>query len=343
MPKVSIIIPVYNVEKYLRECLDSVVNQTLRDIEIICVNDGSPDRSPQILEEYASRDSRITVIHKENGGLSSARNAALPYIKSEYTLFVDSDDWIEPDLCEKTVTVADQEKADMTCFLYYNSQHYKYDKLILQGKGEQYSLNDWFYTPMVWLRLWRSDFILKNNLKFSEVSKCFSEDNIFNFVAFSCEPKLAFIPKRLYSYRQNPSGTMQTAKDKLLLNNIIYFDEYVKQLQHLNKYQGEWKNIFLQMKLYKMYGYYFTISKKYKLQMLEAIRKNLGQDEHDFLMINNDLPWHVTDFYAALYGSRIAHVKCMFANILRSMKRILLKMIEKVTVYRFKVQPKEGI
>jgi glycosyltransferase involved in cell wall biosynthesis len=327
MPKVSIIIPVYNVEQYLAECLDSVIGQTLRDIEIICVDDGSTDRSPEILDEYAKKDSRMTVIHKENGGFSSARNAAFPCIKGEYTLFVDSDDWIEPNLCEKTVTIADQEQADMTCFLYHNSQHHQYDKLILQGKGEQYSLQNWFFTPMVWLRLWRSDFILKNNLRFSEISKCFSEDNIFNFVAFSFEPQLAFVPERLYYYRQNPNGTIQTKKDKVILNTVIYFDEYVKQLKQACKYQGKWKNIFLQMKLRKMCGYYFTISKKYKTQMLEAIRKNIGQDERDFLASNNnDLPWYITNFYSALDGSQIAQVICIFANILRRAKTAIQSM-----------------
>jgi glycosyltransferase involved in cell wall biosynthesis len=95
MPKVSIVIPVYNVEKYLRQCLDSVVNQTLKDIEIICVNDGSTDNSLQILEEYANKDDRIKIINKDNGGLSSARNAGLEIATGVYIGFVDSDDYIE--------------------------------------------------------------------------------------------------------------------------------------------------------------------------------------------------------------------------------------------------------
>ena len=95
--KVSVIIPVYNVEKYLCKCLDSVVNQTLRDIEIICVDDGSTDSSWEILKEYAQRDDRIKLIHKENGGLSSARNVAMQVAKGDYIGFIDSDDWIDLD------------------------------------------------------------------------------------------------------------------------------------------------------------------------------------------------------------------------------------------------------
>ena len=98
VPKVSIIVPVYKVEKYLRKCIDSIINQTLKDIEIILVDDGSPDNCGKICDEYAAKDTRIKVIHKENGGLSSARNAGMEVAEGEYIGFVDSDDWIESDL-----------------------------------------------------------------------------------------------------------------------------------------------------------------------------------------------------------------------------------------------------
>ena len=102
--KVSVIVPVYNCEKYLKKCLDSLVNQTLKDIEIICVNDGSTDNSGRILEEYT--DSRIKIITKENGGLSSARNAGIAVAKGEYLGFVDSDDWVDLDFYEKLYNTA---------------------------------------------------------------------------------------------------------------------------------------------------------------------------------------------------------------------------------------------
>ena len=101
--------------------MDSVVNQTMRDIQIICVNDGSPDGSRAILQEYADRDSRIEIIDKPNGGLSSARNAAYPHIRGKYTLFVDSDDWIELDLCEKTYRKSEETGAQMTMFFFSKS------------------------------------------------------------------------------------------------------------------------------------------------------------------------------------------------------------------------------
>ena len=114
-PKVSIIIPVYNVEPFLARCLDSVVGQTLRGIEIICVDDGSPDRSIDILNRYAAQDDRIRVISQENRGLGGARNRGFDAATGEFILFVDSDDWIDPAYCERLYEAAREAEADIAC------------------------------------------------------------------------------------------------------------------------------------------------------------------------------------------------------------------------------------
>ncbi len=118
MPKISIIIPMYNVEKYLRRCLDSVKNQTFTDFQAICVDDGSPDNSGKIAEEYAAKDNRFVVVHKENGGLSDARNAGLPYATGEYVMFLDSDDFIHPQTMEIAYKMAAQNSSDIVSFTY---------------------------------------------------------------------------------------------------------------------------------------------------------------------------------------------------------------------------------
>lgn len=129
MPKVSIIIPVYNVEKYLRQCLDSVVNQTLTDIEIICVNDCSPDNSLSILKEYAENDNRIKIIDlKENVGLGQARNIAMQQATGEYIMFVDSDDWLELVACKKAYDRINTNESDV-CFFTYNLYDEKKGKI----------------------------------------------------------------------------------------------------------------------------------------------------------------------------------------------------------------------
>ena len=118
MPAISVIIPVYNVEKYLRRCLDSVLNQTFQDWEAICVNDGSPDGSAVILSEYAARDSRFKIVTKENGGLSDARNAGMAVATGEYVLYLDSDDFIHPQTLEITHYLATRDGTDIVSFTY---------------------------------------------------------------------------------------------------------------------------------------------------------------------------------------------------------------------------------
>ena len=118
MPAISIIIPVYNVEKYLRRCLDSVLNQTFTDWQAICVNDGSPDNSAAILAEYAARDSRFIIVEKENGGLSDARNAGMPYATGEYIMYLDSDDFIHPQTMEIAYYMARRDNSDIVSFTY---------------------------------------------------------------------------------------------------------------------------------------------------------------------------------------------------------------------------------
>ena len=131
-PKISIIIPMYNVEKYLRRCLDSVKNQTFQDWQAICVDDGSPDNSGKIAESYAANDKRFVVVHKENGGLSDARNAGMPKATGEYIMFLDSDDFIHPQTMEIAYSLAQRNNSDIVSFTYdrfYRPQLMVYYKL----------------------------------------------------------------------------------------------------------------------------------------------------------------------------------------------------------------------
>lgn len=126
--KISVIIPVYNVENYLRQCLDSVINQTLKEIEIICVNDSSSDGSLAILEEYAAKDSRITVISQPNGGAGAARNNGMAHSHGKYLSFLDSDDFFEPDMLEEAWKKAEADAADFVVYRcdQYNTETQEY-------------------------------------------------------------------------------------------------------------------------------------------------------------------------------------------------------------------------
>ena len=114
-PMISVIVPIYNVEKYLARCVDSIVNQTYKNLEIILVDDGSPDRCPQMCDDYAEKDSRIKVIHKKNGGLSDARNAGMAVATGEYISFIDSDDWIETSMFELLLNNIFQYDCEISC------------------------------------------------------------------------------------------------------------------------------------------------------------------------------------------------------------------------------------
>lgn len=123
MPKVSIIVPVYKAEKYINRCIDSILAQTYTDWELLLVDDGSPDRSGEICDEYAKKDSRIRVFHKENGGVSSARQMGQDKASGEYTIHADPDDWMEPTMLEELYAKAKEDDADMVlCDFYFNTQ-----------------------------------------------------------------------------------------------------------------------------------------------------------------------------------------------------------------------------
>ena len=150
-PKISIIIPMWGVEKYLRRCLDSVQNQTFKDWQAICVDDGSPDKSGEIAESYAKKDKRFVVVHKENGGLSDARNFGMDYADAEYIMYLDSDDFIHPQTMEVAYKAITENKSDIASFSYdrfYRPQlmvrhflHMDTDNVVPFGIKKRYNLD----------------------------------------------------------------------------------------------------------------------------------------------------------------------------------------------------------
>jgi glycosyltransferase involved in cell wall biosynthesis len=169
LSKISIIIPVYNAAPYLRDCLNSVINQTMCEIQIICINDGSTDNSSSILEKYAGYDSRFLIINKTNGGVASARNVGLTHVTGKYVLFVDSDDTVDIKLCEKVYEKAEQSKADFVLFFHDTPNGHKAicdTTISTDDKFEWEEKKSLLNFATVWGKLWRSDFIQKYNLKF---------------------------------------------------------------------------------------------------------------------------------------------------------------------------------
>lgn len=218
MPKVSIIIPVYNVEKYLKQCLDSVINQTLQDIEIICIDDCSTDNSLKILKEYALKDNRIKIIEQKfNQGQGVARNEALKIATGEYIGFVDPDDWIEPNMYEEMYNKAKEFNTDyVICNFekFYNDSSYikHFNTLEKITKINNYiqsnivynfdNLHKYFLESAnnyAWCRIYKRDFISKYSIRFVPIKRC--EDILFCCLAKLLARRIIHIDKEFYHYR----------------------------------------------------------------------------------------------------------------------------------------------
>lgn len=194
IPKVSVIIPVYNVEVYLRQCLDSVVNQTLKDIEIICVDDGSTDSSAEILKEYAKKDGRIRVLTQSNSGAGAARNVGIAVAKGEWLSFLDADDEFAPEMLSEMVDAAEQSDADVVACTMITSGN-----IFERWRG-------W-----AWDKLFRRDFILSQKLEFQNLPV--SNDLFFTYSALALSSKTIALAKR-YVFHRKRAGSVETTRDR---------------------------------------------------------------------------------------------------------------------------------
>ena len=228
-PQVSVVIPVYKVEDYLARCVDSVLSQTLKDIQIILVNDGSPDNCPQMCDAYAEQDARIQVVHKENGGLASARNAGMTIATGNWLFFLDSDDWLEPDGLESLLTVGEEHNVDFVRYRAIRSgwpgmeEHapcmVEPVRELRHGYYDKQQIIDEVYprliiTPQLtmgavvgaWGSLYNLDFLNRNNLRFYEEVK-FSEDLVFSARVVRAANSFFFVDNPgVYHYFYNPNS-----------------------------------------------------------------------------------------------------------------------------------------
>lgn len=231
-PSVSITVPVYNVEKDLPRCIESLINQTLKDIEIILVDDGSPDNCGNICDDYAKKDSRIKVIHKKNGGLATARQAGLEVITGQYYTVCDSDDWVEPNMCEELYNIAIRDNADLVLSKHYinypngkqiESSTYEYicqDKYILDIMYHKASAN-------TWNKLFKMSTIREHDIIY-EKDINLGEDALFLYKLLLHPLKISTINKPFYHYHRD-------------INSNSYTNNVTLKTVEQNKYVWEWK------------------------------------------------------------------------------------------------------
>lgn len=213
MPKISILVPIYNVEKYLKECLDSIINQTFDDIEIICINDGSKDNCPQIINEYVKKDDRIVAIHKGNCGYGSAMNVGLAHATGEYVAIVEPDDYIESTMYEDLYKIAKAYDSDIVKSCFYDNLQCKQESKIKKvhwkdfiPEDRSFTIKEYpyflYYHPSIWSCIYKREFLIKHSLKFVEAPGAGWTDNPFQVQTMCLAERINYTSKAYYYWRR---------------------------------------------------------------------------------------------------------------------------------------------
>ena len=259
MIKVSVVVPVYNVEKYLSQCIESILSQTLKDIEVICVNDGSKDSSLDILRDFSKKDSRVIVIDKENSGYGDTMNIGLSAANGEYVSIVESDDFIDKKMLEDLYDLAKKQDCDVVKSDWFN--YWTKNNLSLKAGKIPHNWTNKVFTaleypdilciqPSLWSGLYKKSFLEENGIKFLTTPGASYQDTSFNFKVFCLAKKIALTDKAYVYYRQdNPSSSIND-KNK---TGIIF-----KEYDEINSFIDENKSVefFIAQKLMNEYKAY---------------------------------------------------------------------------------------
>ena len=234
-PAISVIVPIFNMEKLMRRCLDSIMAQTFQDYECLMIDDGSTDGSPAICDEYAAKDTRFKAFHKPNGGVSSARQYGIDHAQGEYTIHADPDDWVEPNMFEELYQKAKEENADMViCDFFENT--YKGQKYVRQqpsALAPNTVLHDLFHHlhGSCWSKLIKRDCFSKYNVSFPE-GLSFCEDQYVIAAILKNEVRIAYLPSAYYHYVRNDAGSISMRYNEQMHEENIYirklFDTLLK-------------------------------------------------------------------------------------------------------------------
>jgi glycosyltransferase involved in cell wall biosynthesis len=340
MPKVSVIIPIYNVEQYLRECIDSVVKQTLKDIEIILVNDGSTDNCPEICDEYAQKDSRIKVIHQTNGGLGKAYNAGINSSTSPYIGFVESDDWAEPDMFENLYNLATENDAEMVKSQWYYYWTTPEVKNIISDEFKDFPKNQVINArqypklilikPTIWSAIYKKEFLDKYKIKFLETPGASYQDLSFALNTASAAQRLVLTERAYIHYRNDNMNASVKSKEK------VYYvcDEYAEVDRFLNE-NPDIKNYIEPYKWQMQYGGYLwnidRIDEKYREEFAVEMRNT-------FLRLQDSKP--IMDiFLSNISPNERENVKALIENsnyflTLRNLKNKNKELNNRISVLR---------
>ena len=311
-PLISVTMSAYNVERYLSDCLDCITNQSLKEIEIICVNDGSSDATGKILREYADRDSRIVVIDKQvNGGLAVARNDALALAKGKYVGFVDGDDLLDKDLFRKAYECAEDAEADLLFWDYavfweredIDNEIRKPSALNAidpSNKLELLNLN-----AFAWTKLIRTD--VAKALKVSFPKGLTYQDIPVHWQLVTQVDRIAVLPERLSYYRQQPEATTHRSGWKRT-DLIAVMDQVGEYLEKADLYPT-YRDFYIRKQLEGFQGVYDVIDHSLQGKVMGLIQGRLGDDQYKYIRSSLPLRPQTKTFFESLQGSLIARVR----------------------------------
>ena len=295
---ISVIVPVYNMEQYLERCMNSIWKQTYTNLEIILVDDGSTDCSPQMCDKYAEQDQRIKVVHKQNGGLSDARNAGLAIASGAYIGYVDSDDWIEPDMYEKMYRACVENQAQVAVCRY--AQVYK-DHVVQGGTGkvtvfEKENLlrayigdsDDYIIYNSVWSKLYAREIV--DGVQFPKGKN--SEDIMYTTKAFCKADKGVYIDQCLYNYVLDRDGSIMNVKrgERMFQDELPFWREHISYIkEHVSKELGDYAAYYYYRRLLFYYMDWMKETKQSRGDYAKRIAEELKNNQQEIQRVySND-------------------------------------------------------
>lgn len=327
--KVSIVVPVFNVQRYLSECIDSLINQTYQNIEIILVDDGSTDGSSKICDSYLNKDFRIVVFHKENEGSAAARIDGMQFVTGEYTLFVDSDDWLDAQTINDLVTVVNKTNQSVDCVIFSYLKEKKNNKRtnhvfdsdqdFSASEGENLVYRRLFgplgmemsspekldYLSSCCFKLYKTEFARKGK-QFSSQYVGTGEDGLFNIYALKDAKYFVYIDKPYYHYRSNPTSLTSIYKPNFvsLWNNL--FNEYWLFINENNLDERYKKALYNRISL-SIVGIGFNELNSYKSiwVKIKNIRKYIKSDSYRDAIKNADIKYLPTTWKVLLLSAKM--------------------------------------
>ena len=327
----SVIIPVYNVAKFLPECLNSVINQTYENLEIILVNDGSTDDSGKICDKYALKDDRIKVIHKKNGGLSDARNTGLKVSTGDLIAFLDSDDYLAKDFYEKLITRLQNDNSDIaigeTYYVYpdqiktddrANYYNFKSNKKIISSIADKSNL---IYSCACWNKVYKSELIRNNNLKFPY--GLYIEDVPFTFSSIVYSNRISLVKGAILYYRRQEQSILATAKKNRIPFDIFSIydicEEFLNNVKLNNTDKNEYKKILNNFEIFNIVSWFFSTSQEYRQEFFQVMKtkfKDLKIYKNNY--IDN---WNKLNYFLVLLNKRYDNFEIWYL-LLQKIKNI---------------------